>query len=93
MRALPLICALVCCAPAICSAAPLQRESWDELQIEAAQDRGIERGPRHQHWLYDEQNQPETNALARREQGCSEYRVRTPRAAGGSDIKRMEKCD
>ena len=96
MRALPLACAVVCLAPAICSAAPLQREPSDELQIEAAQDRGIEgieRGPSHQHWLYDEQNQPETNALARREEGCSEYRVRTPRAGGGSDIKRMEKCD
>ena len=93
MRALTLAVALVCCASATSSAAPLQRESSNELQIEAAQDRGIDRWQGRQHWLYDQDNQPETNALARREEGCSEYRVRTPRAGGGSDIKRMEKCD
>ena len=93
MRALTLAVALVCCGSAIGGAQPRQNETQDELQIEAAQDRGIDRWQGRQHWLYDQDNQPETNALARREEGCSEYRVRTPRAGGGSDIKRMEKCD
>ncbi|WP_157100148.1 hypothetical protein [Rhodoplanes sp. Z2-YC6860] len=47
----------------------------------------------HQHWLYDEQNQPETNAAASKPADCAEYRIRVPTASGaGTEIKRIEKC-
>lgn len=47
----------------------------------------------HQHWLYDQENQPETNATASNPQDCTEYRVRVPKAGAGTEIKRTQKCD
>jgi hypothetical protein len=45
-----------------------------------------------QHWLYDEENQPETNAAASNPSDCMEYRIRVPKANAGTEIKRTWKC-
>jgi len=58
------------------------------------EERGDGQWHGHQHWLYDEQNQPETNAAASKPEDCTEYRVRVPKAAGvGTEIKRTQKCE
>ena len=51
-----------------------------------------------QHWLYDEENQPQTNAMASNPSDCTEYRIRVPKvdaskSDGSSEIKRVRKCD
>ena len=48
----------------------------------------------HRNWLYDAENQPETDATASNPPDCAEYRIRVPKAAGaGTEIKRTHKCD
>jgi len=93
MRASVLGIAIVCLIPAACGAAAQEHEASDELRIEAAQDRGIDQWRGRQHWLYDQDHQPETTASAPRTENCGEYRVRMPRAGGGSEVKRVQKCD
>jgi hypothetical protein len=51
-----------------------------------------------QHWLYDDENQPQTNATASNPSDCAEYRIRVPKsdaakAEAGTEIKRVQKCD
>jgi hypothetical protein len=66
----------------------------DDFRLKILEERADGQWHGHQHWLYDEQNQPETNATASKPEDCTEYRVRVPKAAGaGTEIKRTQKCE
>jgi hypothetical protein len=65
----------------------------DRLHLKVLEESGDGQWHGHQHWLYDEDNQPETDAKASKPSDCTQYRIRVPRASGvGTEIKRIEKC-
>ena len=72
----------------------------DVFRLKVLEEQGDGQWYGHQHWLYDEENQPQTsqpqtNAAASNPSDCAEYRVRVPNAGTGTgtEIKRTEKCE
>jgi Zn-dependent protease with chaperone function len=79
--------AAVCWFPVAATAADGER---DEMRRgEAIQERSTSS---RQHWLYDEENQPQTNASAPARQGCKSERVRVSRGDGTTAVIRIDKC-
>ena len=65
----------------------------DALRSKVLEERDDGQWHGHQNWLYDKENQPETNAAASNPPDCAEYRIRVPKADAGTEIKRIQKCD
>jgi len=64
-------------------------ERDERLRNEAIQNQ--ETGVRRQHWLYDEENRPQTTGAAP-QQPCRDARVRVPRGDGTTAVARIDKC-
>ena len=65
----------------------------DAFRLKVLEERGDGQWHGRQHWLYDDQNQPQTNAMASNPSDCTEYRIRVPRSDAsksdaGTEIKR-----
>ena len=78
-------------APAL--SAQLQDEAAEALRIEALQNAEGENWKGRQHYLYDDEYQPETVGAAPRVKECTEEAVRMPRSDGKTTIKRIKRCD
>ena len=70
----------------------------DAFRLKVLEERDDGQWHGRQHWLYDKQNQPQTNAMASDESDCMEYRIRVPKSdaaktEAGTEIKRVQKCD
>ena len=78
-------------APAL--SAQVQDDSVEALRIEALQNEGHENWKGRQHYLYDDEYRPETDAAGPGIKGCSEEAVRIQRPDGKSTIKRINRCD
>jgi hypothetical protein len=70
----------------------------DAFRLKVLEERDDGQWYGRQHWLYDEENQPQTNAMASDSSDCTEYRIRVPKtgaakADAGTEIKRVQKCD
>ena len=70
----------------------------DAFRHKILEERGDGQWHGRQHWLYDEENQPQTNAMASNPSDCTEYRIRVPKTDAsktdaGTEIKRVQKCD
>jgi hypothetical protein len=64
------------------------------MWMQAVGDRWPDRWQGRQHYLFDEDNPPETTATGRTNdaQACADEPVRVPRADGSTAIKRMNRC-
>lgn len=67
----------------------------NDFRLKVLEERDDGQWHGHQHWLYDKENQPETNATASKPEDCAEYRVRAPKTGDGtgSEIKHTQKCE
>lgn len=96
MRRLVATIALACLSwPAYPASAEPPDDAF-RLKVLQEQDDGQWHG--RQHWLYDDENQPQTDAMASNPPDCTEYRIRVPKTdaaktGAGSEIKRVQKCD
>jgi len=87
MKLASLCLAAICWLPVAATAADGER---DEMRrSEAIQEPGASS---RQHWLYDRENQPQTNASAPARQGCKSERVRVSRGDGTTAVVRIDKC-
>jgi hypothetical protein len=64
------------------------------MWMQAVGDRWPDRWQGRQHYLFDEDNPPETTATGRANdtQACANEAVRVPRADGSTAIERMNRC-
>jgi len=83
--------ALSAAAPAL--SAPEHDNAAEVLRAEALQKAGRDNWKGRQHYLYDDENRPETDGMAPHIKGCMEEAVRMQRSDGKSTIKRINRCD
>ncbi len=90
MRPLALSMVFVCAA---WTAHAASTEPPDEFHVKVLEERADGQWHGRQHWLYDEESQPQTDARASKTPDCTDYRIRVPKAGAGTEIKRIQKCD
>ena len=73
--------------------AQVQDDAAEALGIEALQDAGHENWKGRQHYLYDDEYQPETSGTAPSAKECTAETVRIKRSDGKTIIKRVSRCD
>ena len=83
--------ALLSAAPAL--SAPEQDNAAEVLRAESLQNTGRNNWKGRQHYLYDDEYQPETDGATPHIKGCTEEAVRMQRSDGKSTIKRINRCD
>ena len=93
MRAGPVFCVLcVLAAPSI-AAEPKTTDEAAQMQMEALGDRWPDRWQGRQHYLYDEENLPQTTASGANDaRACANEPVRARRADGSMTVERVNRC-
>jgi hypothetical protein len=92
MRAL-LVSALFVSLAGSTLSAQVQDDGAEALRIEALQDAGHENWKGRQHYLYDDEYQPETSGAAPSAKECTAETVRIKRSDGRTIVKRVSRCD
>ncbi|MBX9826455.1 MAG: hypothetical protein K2Y27_15880 [Xanthobacteraceae bacterium] len=87
MRPASLCMLASCLLSPVAIAADGERE--ERHRSEAMQGRGV---AQRQHWLYDDENRPETFGAAPNRPQCRSERVRVSRGDGTTTVTRIDKC-